>query len=80
MRGRTKRPSVREMELECELWNAKHPVGTRVVVRMDNGEKRDTVTTSVAQMLSGHAAVIWLEAISGCYLLSRVKVVTEVTA
>ena len=39
---------------------------------LDGGEIRETVTTSEAQVLSGHSAVIWLDGISGCYDLERV--------
>jgi hypothetical protein len=41
-------------------------------VLLDGGEVRETVTTSEAQVLSGHSAVIWLAGISGYYLLDRV--------
>lgn len=64
--------SLKVQQQSVEIWNLKHPVNTPVVVRMDGGDIRRTVTTSAAQMLSGHTAVIWLEGISGCYLLSRV--------
>jgi hypothetical protein len=38
------------------------------------GVKHELPTTfSEAQMLSGHIAVIWVEGISGAYLLNRVK-------
>jgi hypothetical protein len=57
---------------ECAAWNAKHPVGTKVTVRLDSGETRETVTRSAAEVLSGHSAVIWLDGITGCYLLDRV--------
>jgi hypothetical protein len=57
---------------DCDAWNAKHPVGTVVTVRRDNGEVQVTKTRSAAEMLSGHTAVIWLEGISGCYMLDRV--------
>lgn len=70
-----KQPSLREMELECENWNLKYPVGTHVNVRMDSGEMRETKTRSVAQILSGHTAVIWLDGISGFELLSRVSAI-----
>jgi hypothetical protein len=39
---------------------------------VDGGEVRETITTSEAQVLSGHSAVIWLDGIRGCYLLDRV--------
>jgi hypothetical protein len=57
---------------DCDAWNAKHPVGTAVTVRLDNGEVQQTKTKSAAEMLSGHTAVIWLDGISGCYMLDRV--------
>ncbi len=49
------------------------PVGTEVDVTMDDGSVRRTKTRSVAQMLNNHSAVVWLEGISGCYSLSRVR-------
>ncbi len=72
MAGR--RPASKQVqELQVENWNLKHPVGTEVTVELDSGEIRATKTRSKAQMLSGHTAVIWLEGITGCYLLSRVR-------
>lgn len=58
-------------------WNARYPVGQAVTVRRDNGESVTTTTRSEAELLSGHSAVVWLEGISGCYLLERVTPVTE---
>lgn len=57
---------------DCDRWNAKHQVGDAVDVRMDSGEVKRTTTRSPAEMLSGHTAVIWLNNISGCYMLDRV--------
>jgi hypothetical protein len=56
-------------------WNEKYEVGQAVTVRMDSGELRRTRTRSRAQLLSGHTGVIWVEDISGCYLLERVQAV-----
>ena len=53
-------------------WNREHPAGTRVSVRLDGGEVRETVTRSAASMLVGHTAVVWLEGVVGCYRLGRV--------
>lgn len=74
-----KRPHVNtaKLQAQCEAFNAKYPVGHPVTVRRDNGEGLATVTRSKAEVLSGHSAVIWLEGISGCYLLDRVTPVTE---
>ena len=61
------------LELECQRWNESHPIGTRVVVKKDNGVEFLTRTRSEASVLSGHTAVIFVEGISGCYLLARVS-------
>ena len=74
-----RRPSQRELQLEVENWNLKHPIGTPVRVTKDNGTVVETVTISKASMLGGHTPVVWLRDISGAYLLSRCKPVTEVT-
>ena len=70
---RQTKPNRRLSQNDCDAWNAKHPVGTAVKVRRDNGEIQDTKTRAPAEMLSGHTAVIWLDGISGCYLLDRVS-------
>lgn len=62
-------------QIACDEFNAAHPVGAAVTVLLDGGEVRETVTTSEAQVLSGHSAVIWLKGVSGCYLLDRVTAV-----
>jgi hypothetical protein len=70
----------KELTAQCARWNAENPVGTRVNVQIDSGEVRRTFTRTGAQILGaepsrgyiGHTAVIWLEGITGCYLLSRV--------
>lgn len=63
------------LQAECDAWNAKHAVGTVVDVTKDLGNVVRTKTRSEAQVLSGHTPVIWLDGISGCYLLERVKAV-----
>lgn len=70
-------PTMQDLTRDCARWNAENPVGTPVNVQMDNGEVRQTITRTGAQILSGHTAVIWLEGISGAYLLSRVTRRTE---
>ena len=71
---KNRRPSKRELELEVENWNLKYPIGTKVTVTFDDGSWRETTTTSLARILSGHTPVIFLDGVSGCYLLSRVRV------
>jgi len=60
---------------DCDEWNSKYPIGTKVIVTLDLGEKVHSVTQSKAEILEGHTAVIWLAGIRGCYLLSRVEAV-----
>ena len=60
------------MESKVELFNQKHPIGSKVTVVKDLGEKFETKVRYPAEILSGHTAVVWLEGISGCYCLDRV--------
>lgn len=64
-----KRPNHRYF---VDEWNKSNPIGTPVTVKMDDGTERHTKTTSPAQLLGGHTGVVWLEGISGCYMLCRV--------
>jgi hypothetical protein len=75
-----KRPDAKTLEQQCAAFNARHPVGSGVVVRKDDGTGILTETRSKAQVLSGHTAVIWLEGMSGCYLLDRVTPLSAAAA
>ena len=72
MTGRPARKSAAQLQAACDKFNEAHQVGAAVSVELDGGEFRETVTTSEAQVLSGHTAVIWLDGIRGCYDLERV--------
>lgn len=73
-----RKPNVAKMQAGCDAFNALYPVGTEVTVKLDGrDEPFKTKTRSSAQILSGHSAVIWLENVSGCYLLDRVSAVKE---
>lgn len=56
---------------KCDDFNAKYKTGTKGWLHMDSGEKKATHTTSEALVLSGHSAVVWVNGVSGCYLLDR---------
>lgn len=58
---------------QCEAFNAKYPIGTRGKLRKDDGTQMETITRSAAQVLGGHSAAIWVEGVSGCYLLNRFR-------
>ena len=64
----SRRPTAQEI---CDQFNKDFEVGTKVVVKED-GNKYGTITMteSVAMVSSGDEAIIWLDGISGCYLLS----------
>jgi len=60
------------MQSKVDAFNKRNPVGTPVTVVKDLGEQFETKVKYPAQILSGHTAVVWVEGISGCYLLDRV--------
>lgn len=70
-------PPFAALARQCDQFNSRFPVGQAVTVRRDNGECILTVTRSPAEVLSGHSAVIWIDGISGCYLLDRITPVSE---
>ncbi len=73
MSTRPRQPRPETLQKQADAWNAKHPVGTRVVVTKDNTSAFiPGTTTSEAYVMGGHSAVIHIDTISGCYLLSRV--------
>lgn len=60
----------------ADEWNARHPEGTRVVVRRDSGQRMETKTRSAAAVM-GHQAVVWVEGIAACYALSHVEAIDD---
>lgn len=78
MESRRPKSNTKREQAKCDAWNEKYSVGTPVRVRKDRGDHVVTVTTSEAEVLSGHTAVVWLRDISGCYLLDRVTVVEPI--
>lgn len=75
-----RRPDSLALQQQCDQFNARYPVGQRVIVRLDSGEGKDTITRGPAYVLSGHSAVIALQGVSGCYLLDRVTAMTSEVA
>ena len=68
----TTRPKQKKL---VETWNAAHPIGTpvRYWTGVREGDGKTSKTRSEAQLLSGHTAVVWMEAESGCVCLSHVE-------
>lgn len=68
------RITLEKMQKKVDDWNAAHPVGVSVMVKLDGkDEPQPSKTTTPAQMLSGHSPVIWLENVSGCYHMSHIR-------
>lgn len=59
-------------EKECDAWNRAHPVGTPVSLRKDNDQTVSTKTRSEAYVSDAGYPVIFLEGVTGYYLLNRV--------
>jgi hypothetical protein len=66
-------PNLRHAQKKIDAFNAACPIGTLVTVMRDDGTEMDSKTRSEAQLLGGHTPVVWVENLSGCYLLDRVK-------
>lgn len=66
-------PSVKAQERQVREWNETFPIGIPVKVELDGGNEFNTVTTTEAQMLGEHTAVIWVQGNESCYLLERVR-------
>jgi hypothetical protein len=70
-----KRPNLKAECAMVDAWNAANKIGAAVTYRKDNDKAILTKTSSLAEMLSGHTAVIWLDDIRGCVALSRVNAI-----
>src|SRR3954447_13362305 len=61
-------------EQAVEEFNQRFPVGSEVMLKKDfELEPIRTKTRSEAFVLSGHSAVVFLEGVSGCYLITHVS-------
>lgn len=56
----------------CDAWNAANPIGTPVALKRDNGHTLNTKTRSEAYVCEAGYPVIFVEGVSGYYLLDRV--------
>ncbi|ASY69355.1 hypothetical protein [Sinorhizobium fredii] len=71
-------PTPKALQAAVDGFNRRYPIGTDVLLKKDDGSMIETKTRSRAEVLSGHSAVIWLEGISGYYLLSRVTPIAAI--
>lgn len=68
-----KQKSERQLQKEVDVFNSKHPVGSKVNLLMDNKETKEVTVNHVATIMGGHSAVGWFKEVSGCYLLDKVS-------
>ncbi|KIX14989.1 hypothetical protein [Dethiosulfatarculus sandiegensis] len=69
-----KKMSVNDfLQITVDHFNNSHPCPCDVEVTLDDGQKIETRTRKKAHLLGGHTPVIWLDGISGCYRLDRVR-------
>lgn len=72
VRSQERRKSVDQWDKECTAWNIANPVGTPVILTRDSGEEVKTKTRSEAYVSDAGYGVIFLEGVTGYYLLDRV--------
>ncbi len=67
------RKTEKQLQAQCDAWNAEHPEGTLVSFEeiVGKGETHRGKTVSEAQVMGGHSAVIWIEGKSGCVQLDH---------
>ncbi len=66
--------TAQQLQQAVNNWNGAVSPGTEVTYRNDKGEFILTKTRTLAEILNGHTAVVWLDDVRGCVDLSRVSV------
>jgi hypothetical protein len=69
---RGSRTSAAYWQKTCDAWNTANPVGTPVTLKRDNGQTVETKTRSEAYVSHAGYPVVFLEGVTGYYLLDRV--------
>lgn len=76
MKTMTLRQQARNAEKEVSKFNDKYSIGQKVRVytgiKGNGAPSVETKTTSLAQALGGHTAVVWTEDVSSCIALTHV--------
>lgn len=77
MHPKNKRITATEAIRTCVGWNNANPIGAEVIVTKDAGNEVRTKTRGEAYVCESGYPVIFLEGISGYYLLERVRPVVS---
>jgi hypothetical protein len=72
--------TLRQLDQQIERWNNRYPVGTEVIYHPVIGEKEGhrTRTLTLASLLSGHTAVVFVEGVRGCVALDALTPIPPV--
>ncbi len=69
---------MKQLQAMEQAWNEKAPVGTAVSYCPDlnpDAPVINTKTRSVAWILGGHAVVVMIEGVAGCYAIEKLTIV-----
>lgn len=64
--------SIKIKQTKVDVFNKLNPVGSRVTLIGDFGDRTDTEVKHAADLMGGHTAVVWLKGVVGSYALDRV--------
>ena len=68
------RATPAKLRKSVDAFNRRFPVGSEVMLKKDGvPEPIRTRTRSDAYLMCGHSAVVFLEGVSGCYLMTHVS-------
>jgi len=68
-----RRPSQKQLQAQIDKFNAECPVGSDIILTMDDGATIETTVRHEATIIGGHSAVGWFDGITGCYMLDRAR-------
>jgi hypothetical protein len=72
--ARRRQLKLSELQRAVDHFNTDFPVGSKVLLRRDNGDDLETEVIGAAEVLQGHSAVAWFEGITGCHdIVGRVR-------
>ena len=66
-------PKLVTLQKQCDAWNKANPIGRDVILTKDNGQEFGTRTRTRAFLCDSGYPVIFVDGVSGYYLLDRVR-------
>ncbi|HZK94302.1 MAG TPA: hypothetical protein VFC67_08855 [Prolixibacteraceae bacterium] len=68
-----------QLQTQIDTFNKIHPIRSIVYIELDSHKVIQTIIVNKASILNLRTAVIWVNALKGCYLLDRVIEVSTYT-